>query len=173
MKRLALLLLSLSLLGLALAQNAAQNGTQGPTQETVENPIEIRTEIFLVSVVQGDEQLRPATTARPGQTVEYRITAINRSQETLPEGIVEIIGPIPEGTSFVPNSATPSSERILTEFSAPSSSEYSEEPVLLGDGEDREVAEPESYDAIRWTLLVPMEPGQEETFFYRVLVDQN
>jgi len=23
---------------------------------------------------------------------------------------------------------------------------------------------------IRWTLLVPMEPGQEEPFFYRVVV---
>lgn len=161
MKRLALLLVSLSLLGLAFAQDAAQN------------PIEIRTEIFLVSVVQGDEQLRPATTARPGQVVEYRITAINRSEETLPEGIVEIIGPIPEGTSYVPNSATPSSERVLAEYSAPGSNEYSEEPVLLGDGEDREVAAPETYDAIRWTLLVPMEPGQEETFFYRVKVDQD
>ena len=161
MKRLALLLVSLALPGLALAQEAAQN------------PIEIRTEIFLVSVVQGTEQLRPATTARPGQVVEYRITAMNRSEETLPEGIVEIIGPVPEGTSYVPNSATPTSERVLTEYSAPGSEGYSEEPVLLGNGEDREVAAAETYDAIRWTLLVPMEPGQEETFFYRVRVDQD
>ena len=161
MKRLALLLVSLSLLGFAFAQEAAQN------------PIEIRTEIFLVSVVQGNEQLRPATTARPGQVVEYRITATNRSEETLPEGIVEIVGPVPEGTSYVPNSATPTSERILTEYSAPGSQEYSEEPVLLGEGEDRQAAEPESYDAVRWTLLVPMEPGDEETFFYRVRVDQD
>ena len=162
MKRLALLLFVTSLIGLAIAQDGGQ-----------ENPIEIRTEIFLVSVVQGNEQLRPATSARPGQVVEYRITAVNRSEDTLPEGIVEIIGPIPEGTSYVPNSATPSSERILTEYSATESQEYSEEPVLLEDGDDREVAEPESYDAIRWTLLVPMEPGQEEAFFYRVVVDQN
>ncbi|HEX7004301.1 MAG TPA: hypothetical protein VF168_08945 [Trueperaceae bacterium] len=161
MKRLALLLVSLTLVGLTFAQEAAQN------------PIEIRIETFLVSVVQGDEQLRPATTARPGQIVEYRITAINRSEETLPEGIVEIIGPIPEGTSYVPNSATPASERVLTEYSAPGSNEYSAEPVMVGESEDREVAEPNTYDAIRWTLLVPMEPGQEETFFYRVQVDQD
>lgn len=162
MKRLALPFVVMLLLGLALGQDAQQ-----------ENPIEISTEIFLVSMVQGNEQLRPATSARPGQVVEYRITAVNRSEETLPEGIVEIIGPIPDGTSYVPNSATPSSERVLTEYSAPGSQEYSEEPVLLENGDERQVAEPETYDAIRWTLLVPLEPGQEETFFYRVVVDQN
>jgi uncharacterized repeat protein (TIGR01451 family) len=166
MKRLAFLLLSLSMLGLALAQNAEQS-------EVLDNPVEVRLEIFLVSVVNGNEQFRPATTARPGQTVEYRLTAVNRSEETLPEGIVEIIGPIPQGTAYVPNSATPSSERILTEYSANGGQTYSEEPVLLGEGDDRDVAEPESYDSIRWTLLVPMEPGQEEAFFYRVVVDSN
>jgi uncharacterized repeat protein (TIGR01451 family) len=158
MKRLALaMLLSLGF-GLALGQDAA------------DNPVEVRLEIFLVSEVQGTEQFRPATTARPGQTVEYRLTAVNRSDETLPQGIVEIIGPIPDRTTFVPNSATPSSERLLTEYSADGGQNYSEEPVLIGEEPNRRVAEPASYDSIRWTLLVPMEPGQEEAFFYRVIV---
>ncbi|MEX2543409.1 MAG: hypothetical protein WD314_16505 [Trueperaceae bacterium] len=159
MKRLAIaVLLSLGL-GYAFAQDAA------------DTPVEVRLEIFLVSEVQGTEQFRPATTARPGQTVEYRLTAVNISDETLPSGTVEIVGPIPPQTTFVPNSATASSERLLTEFSADDGRNFSEEPVLVGEEPDRSVAEPESYDSVRWTLLVPMEPGQEEAFFYRVVVD--
>lgn len=140
-------------------------------QDAAENPVEVRLEIFLVSEVQGKEQLRPATSARPGQVVEYRLTALNRSEETLPSGTVEIIGPIPPRTAYVANSAKPSSERILTEYSADGGETFSEEPVLVGDEDDRRVVEPENYDAVRWMLLIPMEPGQEESFFYRVTVE--
>lgn len=140
-------------------------------QDETDQVVEIKLEIFLVSQVQGTEQFRPATSARPGQIVEYRLTAVNTSEETLPAGIVEIIGPIPANTTFVPNSAKPSSERLLTEYSADGGQTFSEEPVLIGEEPNREVAEPTSYDTIRWTLLVPMEPDQEEAFFYRVKVD--
>lgn len=140
-------------------------------QDAADNPVEVRLEIFLVSEVQGGEQFRPATSARPGQTVEYRLTAVNRSDETLPSGTVEIVGPVPPRTTFVPNSATPSSDRLLTEFSADGGRNFSEEPVLVGEEPDRSVAEAENYDAVRWTLLVPMEPDQEEAFFYRVVVE--
>jgi uncharacterized repeat protein (TIGR01451 family) len=156
---------------LALALLLSLGAAPALAQDLVENPVEVRLEIFLVSEVQGTEQFRPATTARPGQVVEYRLTAVNRSEETLPGGTVEIIGPIPDRTTFVPNSATPTSERILAEFSADGGQTYSEEPVLVGGEGDRRVAGPESYDAVRWTLLVPMEPGQEEAFFYRVKVE--
>jgi uncharacterized repeat protein (TIGR01451 family) len=156
----------LLILGTALSIPAvfAQN-------DVVEDPVEVRLEIFLVSEVQGTEQFRPATTARPGQVVEYRVTAVNRSQDTLPSGTVVIMGPIPNRTTFVPNSATATSDRILTEYSADGGQNFSEEPILVGASNDRRVAEAASYDAIRWTLLVPMEPGQEEAFFYRVTVD--
>lgn len=159
MKRLAALLPLLMLAILA------------PAQEAADSPVEVKIEIFLVSEVQGQEQFKRATTARPGQVVEYRITATNRSDETLPGGTVEILGPIPDGTTFVPNSATPSTDRILTEFSADGGNNFSKEPVLIGNETDRRVADPDSYDVVRWTLLVPMEPGQEEAFFYRVTVD--
>lgn len=162
-RRLALMLLLLSYAGISAAQEGA-----------VDDPVEIRLEIFLVSEVQGSEQFRPATTARPGQVVEYRVTAINVSEETLPQGTVVITGPIAGQTTYVPNSATPSSERVLTEFSADGGENFSEPPVLVGGDrgdDDRRVAEPVDYDVVRWTLLAPMEPEQEETFFYRVKID--
>lgn len=166
MKRLAIVFLLILTAGAALAQDQ-----DGADEEFISDPIEVTVEIFVVNIVQGEEQLRPATTARPGQVVEYRVTAANRSPDTLPAGSVEIMGPILDGTTYVANSATPSSDQILTEYSADGGQTYSEEPVLVGDGDDREVAEPESYTHIRWTLLEPMEPGQEETFFYRVTID--
>jgi|SRR5690625_76967 len=160
MKRLAVCLLWVLLAATAFAQS----------DDFVDNPIEVRVEIFVVSEVQGEEQFRQATTARPGQIVEYRFTATNRGPDTLPEGIVEVVGTVPNGTTFIPNSATPTSDRVLTEFSA-DGNEFTQEPVSIESAGEREVVEPEDYAAIRWTLMVPMEPGQEETFVYRVTVE--
>lgn len=141
-----------------------------------DNPVTVRLEIYLVSEVTADngtvtERFTPATSARPGQIVEYRLFAVNESDETLPAGIVIVTGPVPDGTTFVPGSATPSSERILTEFSAPGSDGFSEPPVIVDQGGNRSTADPESYGVVRWTLRVAMEPGQEETFIYRVTVE--
>jgi uncharacterized repeat protein (TIGR01451 family) len=171
MKRLAFALLIA--IAVALSPVSAQNQAEADPADVAANPVEVRLEIFLVSEVQGTEQFRPATTARPGQVVEYRLTAVNRSQDTLPRGTVEIVGPIPDRTTYVVNSATPSSDKILAEYSADGGQTFTEEPVLLGAADERRVAEPQTYDAVRWTLLVPMEPGQEEAFFYRVTVDDD
>lgn len=160
---LLVLLLALSLGAVAAAQ--------------ADDPVDVRLEIFVVSEVTNDdgtrgERFSPATSARPGQTVEYRLFATNVSDETLPAGIVVLYGPVPDGTRFVENSATPTSERVLTEYSADGGETFGEPPVLVeaADG-TRAVAAPADFDAVRWTLLVPMEPGQEEALVYRVVVE--
>lgn len=140
-----------------------------------QNPISIRLEIYVVSEVTTqdgtrEERFSEATTARPGQIVEYRLFATNDGDTTLPAGTVVIVGPVPGGTSYVPNSTVPTSDRLITEFSADGET-FSEPPVLSGDEDDRTLVEPADYEAVRWTLLVPMEPGQEEVFFYRVMVE--
>jgi uncharacterized repeat protein (TIGR01451 family) len=139
------------------------------------NPIEIRLEIYVVSLVTRDdgtreERFAETTEARPGQTVEYRLFVENVSEQTLPAGIVTVLGPVPDGTEYVPNSATPSSETLLAEYSADSGRTFSEPPVIIGTGENRRVADQTSYDTIRWTVLVDMEPGQEIPLVYRVIV---
>lgn len=161
--RYALALVALLLLsaGPALAQSPS-------------NPISFRSEIYVVSQVTAEdgskeERFTAATSAIPGQTVEYRIFATNVGETTLPAGVVQIYGPVQDGMTYVANSATPSSERVLTEFSV-DGTEFSEPPVLVGVGASRRVAEASEYTTIRWTLLVPMEPGQEVPFIYRVII---
>jgi uncharacterized repeat protein (TIGR01451 family) len=148
------LLLSLTLS--ALAQN---------------NPVTVAVKIFVVNLRDGQEELVEATEARPGQAVEYRLIAVNTSDTTLPAGTVVITGPVPAGTTFIADSATPKSDTLLTEFSVDGTSFY-EPPILVGEDGSRTVADPGTYRAVRWTLLANMEPQQEVTFVYRVTVTE-
>ncbi|MCK9513795.1 MAG: hypothetical protein M0R28_21570 [Pigmentiphaga sp.] len=145
------------------------------TAHAQSNPITFQSEIYLVQEVTGPagvktERLTPATKAGGGDLVEFRIFATNSGQTTLPAGVVQIYGPVQDGMKFVADTATRTSRRILTEFSVDGVN-FSEPPLLTGSSSNRRVAEPSEYTMIRWTLLVPMEPGQEEPFHYRVLMD--
>jgi uncharacterized repeat protein (TIGR01451 family) len=147
----------------------------GVVQAQATNPVQVEMEIYVVSQVTRDDGTREdrftrATEARPGQTVEYRLIVRNVSEETLPPGIVVITAPVPEGTQFVPNSATPSTEVLLAEFSADRGATFAETNVFIGLGEGRRIAEPSAYTTVRWTLLEEMEPGTERTLVYRVTV---
>ncbi len=159
------LALCLLLAGVALAQN---------------NPVSYRLESYVVSQVTGDdgsqeETFTEADSARPGQVVEYRLFVENVGDTTLPPGTVVVTGPVPEGTSYVDASATPTSDRVLTEFTADGET-YGEAPLIVtsgtggGTGGERTAVAPEDYTAVRWTLKQPLEPGQEEPFVYRVTV---
>ncbi len=150
----ALLLLAL---GFLLSAGLAQN-----------NPVSVRLEIYVVSLVGGQETFTEATSARPGQTVEYRLFATNNDSTTLPAGTVVVTGPVPDGTTFVANSATVDEAQVLTEYSIDAAS-YGEEPIIIG----TRTAEAVEYQAVRWTLLFDMEPGQEAMLVYRVTVNQN
>lgn len=157
---------SVATLALLLGFAAAQSSV---------SPITFRSEIYIVSEVTLDdgskeERFTAATEAIPGQVVEFRIFAKNSGETTLPAGRVNIYGPIQDGMEFVANSATPSSERILTEYSVDGEN-FSEPPVLVGAGDSLHVADPSEHTSVRWTLLVPMEPGQEEPFYYRVTIE--
>lgn len=134
-----------------------------------------RFEIYVVSHVTREdgtreERFAERTDVLPGQTIEYRLFVENVSETTVPAGIAQFTLKVPEGTEYVPNSATPSSDRLLTEFSADRGRTFSEPPVLIGDDDQRRVAEPSSYDEIRWTFFVELEPGQEEVLFFRVIM---
>lgn len=132
-----------------------------------DNPVSVRIEAYIVSQVTADdgsatERFSESTTARPGQIVEYRVFATNNDATTLPPESVSVLGPVPDSSTYVDGSATPTSERVRTEFSLDGET-YSETPETT-EG-------PTAYRAVRWTLLVPMEPGQEEGFVYRVTIN--
>lgn len=161
--RLSAAALTLALSGLVFAQ-------------TPDNPISFRSEIYVVSEVTAEdgskeERFSAATSAIPGQVVEFRIIATNAGETTLPAGRVQIYGPVEGDMAYVGNSASPSAEnRLLTEFSV-DGTEFSEPPVLIGAGDSRRVADPNEFTMIRWTLLTPLEPGQEVTLVYRVVIE--
>ena len=149
----------------------AQTGGDGS------QPVSVGVEAFVVSEVTSEdgnveERFSAASTARPGQVVEYRLSVNNQEDTTLPAGTVVVTGPVPESTRYADGSATPTSERVLTEFTA--DGETYGEPPLTGSSEGTgglgDIA-PSDYAAVRWTLLVPMEPAQEEVFTYRVVVE--
>ena len=162
-------LLFVMLLGSAFAQTGGEGSSE---------PVSVSVEAFVVSEVTGEdgnvqEQFSAASTARPGQVVEYRLSVNNQENTTLPAGTVVVTGPVPESTRYAPDSATPSSERVLTEFTADGET-YGEPPVTgsgEGTGGSEEIVAPSDYAAVRWTLLTPMEPAQEEVFTYRVVVE--
>lgn len=135
-----------------------------------DNPISYELETYIVSEVEGQERFTEADTARPGQVVEYRLIVVNEGDTTLPPGTVVITGPVPEGTRYVENSASPSSEELLTEFSGDGTN-YGEPPIFVEENDNRQMVDPDDYLAVRWTLLIPFEPQQEVTFIYRVTVE--
>jgi len=143
-------------------------------------------EIVRVDLVRGEdgdvvERFVPVQEAIPGEVIEYRVTAINEGDVIYRPGTVVVTLPIGEGLAYLEGSATPSSDRVVTEFSADGGVTYAEPPVLVAssgdeasEGEGAEpatrVADPAQYDHIRWTFSVPFEPGQGETLVYRVEV---
>jgi len=132
-----------------------------------DDPVSVRIEAYIVSQVTADdgsvtERFSESTTARPGQVVEYRVFATNNDATTLPAESVSVLGPVPDSSVYVDGSATPTSERVRTEFAVDGET-FSEAPETT-EG-------PEAYRVVRWTLLVPMEPEQEEAFSYRVTIN--
>lgn len=138
--------------------------------------ISFRTEIYQVrEVTNADgstgERLVATTSAVAGQTIEYRVYAKNSSSGSLSAGTVQIVGPIPQGMTYVADSATVDDDRYITEYSVDGRN-FSEPHVVVGEGSNRRVADPSEYTTIRWTVLVEMAPGQEEEFIYRVVLDE-
>jgi uncharacterized repeat protein (TIGR01451 family) len=173
----ALAVLALAVVGAAAAQA---------------DDIAFEVEILRVDLVRGDdgeptERFVPVEEAIPGEIIEYRVTAINEGDIIYRPGTVVVTLPIGEGVHYVEDSATPTSERWVIEFSADGGETFSEPPVLVpvgaaaeDDAEEGEAADepeterraaaPSEYDAIRWTFAEQFEPGQEELLSYRVEV---
>jgi uncharacterized repeat protein (TIGR01451 family) len=144
-----------------------------------DNPVEVTLEGYLVNVITKEdgtqeEEFVPATEARPGQVVEYRVLVTNVSGETLPASNALITGPIPATTAYIADTATATSTEAKLEFSADGGQTFAEKPLIekTNDQGEKEMVEalPEEYTAARWAILVPLEPQQTLTFTYRVTV---
>src|SRR6056297_4144520 len=97
-------------------------------------------EILRVDLVRGEEggtveRFVPVEEAVPGEVIEYRVTAVNEGDIIYRPGTVVVTLPIGQGLAYIEDSATPSSDRVVTEFSADGGASYSEPPVLIPDTE--------------------------------------
>lgn len=138
--------------------------------QDLSSAVQLRLEMFVVTEVDGQEQFTASITAREGQTVEYRIMAINHATEALQAGTVTITVPIPGDTTFQQGSAVPISEDVLVEFRS-GDSDFMVPPVFIDVDGNRQIANASQYDGIRWTLLDAMQPGEERQFSFRVTVN--
>lgn len=150
MKRFLVLLFAFLVLGFAAAQD--------------DNPVSVRLEIYVVSEINGEEEFKESTTARPGQVVEYRLFAVNNGDTTLPSGAVTVTGPVPNGTSYLTGTATAATETLITQFSLDGNSYNTEETALAAEG---------PITSIQWIVEEAMEPEQEAEFVYRVTVNKS
>ncbi|HLR45921.1 MAG TPA: hypothetical protein VK092_02110 [Deinococcales bacterium] len=156
----ALLLLLFAAAGSVSAQSA-ENGS---------GAVQLSLEMYVVTDEDGSEEYTASITARAGETVEYRIRAVNNSDDELQAGSVVVTVPIPDDTAYQQDSALPFSDEVLLEFSA-GDDDFRAPPVFVTDGDSRRIAQPGEYGAVRWTLLVPFASGAEREFSFRVTVD--
>lgn len=100
-------------------------------------------EIVRVDLVRGEdgdieERFVPVEEAIPGEVIEYRVTATNQGDVIYRPGTIVVTLPIGDGLAYLADSATPSSERVVTEFSADGGVSYSEPPVLVAAAPDED-----------------------------------
>lgn len=125
------------------------------------------------------EVFERAATAAPGETLEWRLAATNRSDQAL-EDVVLVI-PVPPGTRYLAGSAQPldlgEGVEVRPEFSFDGGTQFARPPlykkvVVVTDGveQEREVeVKPEAYTHVRWVLPV-LNAGQTVTVRLRTVV---
>jgi len=134
---------------------------------------------FVVTEVVDDdgtvsEVFTEAEAVFPGQVIEYRLIATNRSAGVIPAGRLTLVGPVPPETRYLAGSASPGGPDWRLEASLDGET-FAEPPlfVMETDAEGREVAvevDPGDYGALRWVLLRALQPGEEIVVSYRVVV---
>ena len=120
------------------------------------------------------ETFTEAEAVFPGQVIEYRLVATNRSGAVVSAGRLTLVGPVPESTRYLADSATADGPDWRLEASL--DGEVFAEPPLRriernAAGQEVEVdADPGEYRALRWVVLMALAPGETITFRYRVAV---
>lgn len=142
-----------------------------------DQPILISLESYLVQereneTGQTQEWFEKVNEAKPNQTIEIRLNVRSKAEEAIPAATLLITMPIPEGMQYVENSATPSSDLVILEFSEDKTlfAENLFQTVSVDSVEKRLPVPNENYKALRWTVLNDFEADEELILFYRILV---
>lgn len=130
--------------------------------------IAIAAEKVIVVTKNGKTETRrvPAGEAAPGETLIYTLAVTNSGDEAATNVVVN--DPIPEGTQYIPGSATEMGE--LT-FSIDGGNTYKKPSLLTyevtkADGaKEKRVASPEQYTHIRWQIPEIVAGAKKELSF--------
>jgi uncharacterized repeat protein (TIGR01451 family) len=126
---------------------------------------------------QGKEQvtwqaLANNTVVQPGNVVRYTVKGTNTSDRPVTNLVVT--QPVPQGTTFVLNSASFSIGKGTMTYSIDSGKTYVASPTIqvkLPDGKvETRPAPAERYTNIRWTINQPIAPKQGVSGSYQVRV---
>jgi uncharacterized repeat protein (TIGR01451 family) len=106
------------------------------------------TQFVVVKAADGKEQLLDASSVKPGDVLEYRVTYTNNTGKAVTGLVADL--PIPEGLEYVPRSAKPGAELVKA---AVKDGEYAAEPLMRkGKANKAEPVPYADYRALRWTL---------------------
>lgn len=155
------------LLGLAVLL-----ATAGVSFVWADGPLTSEIQSFLITVNDdGDEQRVPATEAAPGDVIEYQLVYSNTSQQPL-SGLI-VTGPIPANTRYLEASARADVNAQLV-VSADDGVQFATEPLIDAarstSGQEQAVIPADAYTHLRWLPEAAIQPGQVQTFSYRVQV---
>lgn len=116
-------------------------------------------------------ELLPVEKTRRGDVLVYTINYRNSGRSDARN--VAVIDPVPEGTTYIPESAAGKNTRIS--FSINGGATYMEPPLYFktrdaSGKETSQVAPPEMYTHIKWLVQVPLKPGETGKTSFRVKV---
>ena len=130
-------------------------------------------EAFVVEKRDDKEKLVAANDVEPSQIVEYQLTYTNKGASRI-SGLT-VVGPVPEGTSYVSNTAVADGTASL-KVSIDGGLTFESEPVtrevVKDNGEVTEkVIPPDQYTHLQWIAQSAIEAeGGKQLYRYRVKV---
>ena len=119
---------------------------------------------------EPERRLVAAERVTRGDELQYSITFINQSDETVDAGSIVITNPIPDNTIYVDDSAYGAGTDIV--FSADAGESWGAPGLLTtsSGGGAAPRADAADYTHIRWTYQSPLEPGQQGSVSFRVIL---
>ncbi|MEN6549686.1 MAG: hypothetical protein ABFE07_26870 [Armatimonadia bacterium] len=131
-------------------------------------PMRVQLDVLKVTVDnKGVEQFTPATRVYPGEVLEYRLSYTNREAYAMTKVAATL--PLPQGTCYLKNSATPAPQ-MASQDAVKFSPIPLKRKVTSPSGQVSEVEVPASeYLALRW-IIDSLKPGKPVQLLARVTV---
>lgn len=162
----ALLLLALSTTFAAWASaRTASAPATSPAPVADKQPVEVE---LVGEVTRGGKTLTfgaDRLEVRPGEVITWRMRVTNNRATALPAP--KMVGPIPEGTTFVGDSAE--GEGVAVDYSLDGQS-YSPRPMVQNERGEMVPADPSTYKSVRFTFNESVAPGKSKLASYRTRV---